>query len=158
MAAIFTGASLCGCGFTPLYASPGLSAGLSDVEVVVPQGRIAYLLGEDLEDALARSKGAAPAWRLDLDLAQTRSPRGLSLADVAERYELGLTVNYTLTSVATGKIVHTGQVNTQVSYDAANAPYAGIAARQDSQERAASDAARRIQIELATWLARHPGG
>jgi LPS-assembly lipoprotein len=45
-------------------------------------------------------------------------------------------------------------VVTQVSYDAADAPYAGISARQNSQERAASDAARRIEIQLAAWLSR----
>jgi LPS-assembly lipoprotein len=50
--------------------------------------------------------------------------------------------------------VHSGQVTSQVSYDAADAPYAGIAARQDTQEKVASDAARRIQVDLAAWLAR----
>ena len=147
-----------GCGFTPLYARPGVSSGLSAIQVVTPQGRVAYLLREDLDDALAHDKAAPPAWRLDITLVQTRSPKGLSLADVAERYDVGLTVKYTLTAVSDDKIAHSGQVTTQVSYDEANAPYAGIAARQDAQERVASDAARRIQIELAAWLARHPGG
>jgi LPS-assembly lipoprotein len=147
-----------GCGFTPLYASPGVSSGLSTIEVVAPQGRVAYLIREDLDDALAHNKTEPPTWRLEISLAQTRSPRGLSLTDVAERYDLGLTVKYTLTDVTTGKVAHSGQVSSQVSYDEANAPYAGIAARQDSQERVASDAARRIQIELAAWLARHPSG
>jgi LPS-assembly lipoprotein len=69
-------------------------------------------------------------------------------------------VNYTLTSVATGKVVHAGQVATEVFYDSVDEPYAGIAARQNTQERVASDAARRIQIELAAWMARsgRPGG
>jgi LPS-assembly lipoprotein len=57
--------------------------------------------------------------------------------------------------VATGKVVHTGQAASQVSYDAVDAPYAGIAARQDSQQRAASDAARRIRLDLAAWMASH---
>ena len=78
----------------------------------------------------------------------------LRLDDVAERYALTVTVDYTLTSVATGEKVHSGQVTSQVSYDAADAPYAGIAARQNTQEKVASDAARRIQVDLAAWLAR----
>jgi LPS-assembly lipoprotein len=40
-----------------------------------------------------------------------------------------------------------------VTYDSADQPYASIAAQQDSQERAATEVARRIQLELATWLA-----
>ncbi len=154
VAALGGAATLGGCGFTPLYASPTVASGLPAIHVVAPQGRVAYLLREDLDDVLAHDKNAAPAWRLEFTLEQTRDPRGLNVNDVAERYDVGLTVKYTLTSVATGKVALTGQVSTQVFYDAADAPYAGIAARQDAQERVASDAARRIQLDLAAWMAR----
>jgi LPS-assembly lipoprotein len=147
-----------GCGFTPMYATPGLSSGLATIQVVAPQGRIGYLLQQDLEDALAHDKTAPPTWRLNMTLVQTRTPRGLSLNDVAERYDVGVTVKYTLTNLTTGKVAYSGQVVSQVSYDEADSPYAGIAARQDAQNRDASDAARRIQIQLAAWLARHPAG
>ena len=146
---------LAGCGFTPLYATPGVSPGLSAIDVVAPQGRAAYLLREDLDDLLAHDKPAAAQWRLDLTTVQSRDPRGLRTDNVAERYELGLAVTYTLTDLATGKQVHAGEVRSQVSYDAADVPYAGIAARQDSQNRAAADAARRIHIDLAAWMARN---
>jgi LPS-assembly lipoprotein len=146
--------TLAGCGFTPLYATPGLSSGLSAVEVVAPQGRVAFLMRQDLDDVLGHDKAAAPQWRLDLIVTQARDPRGLRIDDVAERYAITITVDYALTSVTTGQKVHSGQVTSQVSYDAADAPYAGIAARQDTQEKVASDAARRIQVDLAAWLAR----
>lgn len=152
---------LSACGFTPLYATQssggGVGAGLSAIAVNAPQGRTAFLLRQDLDDALAREPDVPAVWRLDITVSETRDPRGLSVSDVAQRYDLDLKVGYTLTAVATGKIATTGEVVTSVSYDAANAPYAGIAARQDSQARAASDAARRIQIRLAAWMAGHPG-
>ena len=146
-------ASLAGCGFTPLYATPGLSKGLSSIEVQAPDGRVAYLIRESLDDDLARDKEAAPLWRLDFQVNQTRDPRGLTLNDYAQRYQVGLTVTYTLTNLSTGTVAHAGRVISEVSYDAANDPYAGIAARQDTQQRAASDAARKIEIELAAWMA-----
>jgi LPS-assembly lipoprotein len=149
--------NLGGCGFTPLYADPGVSPGLAAIEVRAPQGRVGFLLREDLDDALGHDKAAGPLWRLDMTVTQTRDPRGLSITDVAERYVLGVAVKYALTEIATGKVVHGGQVYSHVSYDAADAPYAGIAARQDSQERAASDAARRIQLDLAAWMAGRAG-
>ena len=145
---------LAACGFTPLYATPGLSKGLSAIEVVAPQGRVAFLMRQDLDDALGRDKASAPEWRLDINITQSRDPRGLRLDNVAERYAVTVTVDYTLTSVATGKAVHSGQVASQVSYDAADAPYAGIAARQNTQEKVASDAARRIEVDLAACMAR----
>ena len=147
-----------GCGFTPLYATPGVSSGLSAISINAPEGRVAFLVREDLDDALAHDKAAPPQWRLDFTDVQTRNPRGLRADNVAERYELGVTVKYTLVAIATGQPVHSGEVRSQVSYDAADAPYAGIAARQDSQSRAAADAARRIQIDLAAWMAHHPQG
>jgi LPS-assembly lipoprotein len=155
--ALVVAPALSGCGFTPLYASPTVASGLPTIQVVAPQGRVAYLLREDLDDALAHDKSAPPAWRLEFTVKQTRDPKGLNVNDVAERYEVGLTVNYTLTSVATGKVAHVGQISTEVLYDAEDAPYSGITARQDSQERVASDAARRIQLDLAAWLARYKG-
>jgi LPS-assembly lipoprotein len=146
---------LAGCGFTPLYATPGLSSGLSSIQVESPDGRVAYLIRESLDDDLARDKNAAPAWRLTFTVDQTRDPRGLTVNDYAQRYQVGLTISYTLTNLATGQVAHSGRVVSQVSYDAANDPYAGIAARQDSQQRAAADAARKIEIDLAAWMAQH---
>ncbi len=146
------GCGLAGCGFTPLYAQPGVGPGLSSIDVVATQGRVGYLLREDLDDALGRDRNANPAWRLTMTVAQTRSPRGLTINDVAERYVVAVTVQYELTDLASGKVVHSGQVNSHVSYDEAADPYAGIAARQDSQDRAASDAARQIQLDLAVWM------
>jgi LPS-assembly lipoprotein len=147
--------ALGGCGFTPLYGTPGLSKGLSSIEVQAPNGRVAYLVRDSLDDDLARNKEETPAYRLDFTVDQTRDPRGLTLNDYAQRYQVGITVDYTLTDLSTGQTVHHGRAVSDVSYDAANDPYAGIAARQNSQERAASDVARKIEIELAAWMAAH---
>jgi LPS-assembly lipoprotein len=146
--------SMAGCGFTPMYATPGVSRGLAGIEVAAPHGRVGYLLREDLDDALGRDKGAPAAYRLDLVLVQSRGPRGLTLSDVAEYYDVGLTVQYKLTSLATGKAVYAGKVSSQVSYDDSGQAYADISAAQDAQSRIASDVARRIQVELAAWMTR----
>jgi LPS-assembly lipoprotein len=147
--------ALAGCGFTPMYGTPGLSANLSSVQVVAPDGRVAYLVREDLDDAFGKNKDAAPRWRLDFTVVQVRDPRGLNLNNITERYQTDITVNYVLTNTANGAVAHRGEVTSAVSYDDANDPYAGIAAREDTQRRAASDAARRIETELAAWMASH---
>jgi LPS-assembly lipoprotein len=46
-----------------------------------------------------------------------------------------------------------GRVQVELTYDSADQPYAAISAQQDAQDRAAQEAARRIQLELAVWLA-----
>ena len=146
-----------GCGFQPLYAtSSDVTPGLTRIEVVAPDGRVGYLLREDLDDALGHDKGEAPAWRLVMQVNQSRNSRGLTVAGVAQRYELDLRVDYALTDLSTGQIQHTGSVVSSVSYDSADQPYAGIAARQDTQDRMASDAARKIELDLAAFMARRP--
>jgi LPS-assembly lipoprotein len=41
----------------------------------------------------------------------------------------------------------------ELTYDSADQPYASVVAQQDAQARAAQEAARRIQIELSSFLA-----
>jgi LPS-assembly lipoprotein len=151
-------AGLSGCGFTPLYATPGVSSGLSSIEVVAPDGRTGYLIREHLDDALAKNRGASPTWRMNLQLAEQRFPRGLRVDNVATRYEYVLTAYYSLTEVATGAQARKGKVRVQLTYDSADQPYASIAAQQDVADRAAEEAARRIQLELGAWLATRSKG
>jgi len=152
-----TGA-LGGCGFTPLYAQGGVAGGLTHIQVVAPQGRVGYLLREDLDDQLGHAKGDAPQYRLEMVLDQSRTPHGLTANATAQRYELDLTVTYTLIDVASGKVATTGAVTSDVSYDSTVQPYAGIAARQDTQDRLAADAAQKIEVRIAAWMAGHKAG
>jgi LPS-assembly lipoprotein len=157
-AALTLAPMLAGCGFTPLYAEQGAAAGLTHIDVVAPQGRVGYLLREDLDDDLGLAKGDKPIYRLEMVLDQTRQAHGLTANATAQRYELDMKITYTLTDLSTGKVAHSGEVISDVSYDSADQPYAGIAARQDTQDRLASDAAQKIETELAAWMASRPAG
>lgn len=142
-----------GCGFTPLYASPGVTPGLSSIQVAAPQGRVGYLLRESLDDAFGHNAAQTTAWRLDLAMDQSREPLGLRIDDVSRRYQVTLTVQYALVDSATGQIVHRGEASSFASYDVADQPYAAIAARQDVQQRAVDEVARRIRLDLAAFFA-----
>jgi LPS-assembly lipoprotein len=146
------------CGFTPMYAEPGVSSGLTHIQVVAPEGRIGYLLGESLDDDFGRAKGQAPHYKLEMVLTELRQAHGLNANDVAQRYEFDLKVVYTLTDLSTGKPVHTGTVFSNISYDSASQPYAGIAAAEDVQNRLASDAAQKVEVQVAAWMAGQRAG
>jgi LPS-assembly lipoprotein len=130
-----------------------VTGGLAAVEVVAPDGRTGYLIREYLDDALAKNRDIAPSYRMSLALSEQRYPRGLRVDNVATRYEYVLTAAYTLTALPSGAPAKTGNVRVQLTYDSADQPYASIAAQQDVADRAAEEAAKRIQIELAAWLA-----
>ena len=153
--AVLTAASvaLSGCGFTPLYAQQGVVSSLAAIDVVAPEGRTGFLIRESLDDAFAKNRGAPAAYRMNLTLAEARYPRGIRIDNVATRYEYVLTANYQLSSLPSGALAKRGVVRVELTYDSADQPYASIAAQQDAQQRAAVEAARRIQLELAAWLA-----
>lgn len=141
------------CGFTPLYARPGVEGGLSGIETIAAEGRGGYLLREQLDDALAHRQGTPAAYKLAFGVNETRFARGVRLDNVANRYELRMSVTWRLLDAKTGAEVHKGYTEASVTYDSADQPYAAIAAQQDGQERAAAEVARKIQLDLATWLA-----
>jgi len=152
---VLTAASvaLSGCGFTPLYAQQGVVPSLAAIDVVAPEGRTGFLIRESLDDAFAKNRGAPAAYRMNLALAEARYPRGIRIDNVATRYEYVLTATYQLASLPSGALAKRGVVRVELTYDSADQPYASIAAQQDAQQRAAVEAARRIQLELAAWLA-----
>lgn len=151
--ALALASGLAACGFTPMYAKPGVSSGLARIDVQTPNTRTGYLLRESLEDALAWDRTAAPAYRLRVDVTESRYPRGLRVDDTATRYELALSTSYVLTDVRTGAAVLQGARPVAVTYDAAEQPYAGIAAQEDGQARAADQAAELIRIDLMKFFA-----
>lgn len=145
--------ALSACGFTPLYGPQSVTKGLGAIEVVAPEGRAGYLLREKLEDALARDVNVLPSHRLVYSVKEQRYARGVRVDNVANRYELKLTANWQLKDAKTGQMTRSGTASAAVTYDSADQPYASIAAQQDSQERAAAEVARKIQLDLAAWLA-----
>lgn len=157
-AGLLSAVALAGCGFTPLYATPGVTGGLAGVAVDPPaHSRTGFLVGQHLDDELGRREGVAPTYRLALSVEEHRYPRGVRVNNVANRYEIALAVGYTLTEAATGRVLLTGSAPVNVSYDSADAPYAGVAAEQDGADRAAEQAAIRIRLDLSRWLARRTG-
>lgn len=147
------GLALAGCGFTPLYGEKGVVKGMAHIQVEVPQTRTGYLMRERLQDDLALKPGASPEYRLVIDINEARLARGLRPDSTADRYELRLRVSYTLTRVATGEVVLQRTSPVSVTADATAQPYAGIASQQDSEERAASEAAQIMTTEIARALA-----
>ena len=145
--------SLAACGFTPLYGPEMVTKGLGAIEVVAPEGRAGYLLREKLDDALARDVNVLPSYRLTYVVKETRYARGVRVDNVANRYELNYAVDWRLLDAKTGLVARAGSASAAVTYDSADQPYASIAAQQDSQERAAAEVARKIQLDLAAWLA-----
>ena len=146
------GASLlAGCGFTPLYGDATGSPALSRIAVSTQDDRLGYRLREQLEDALAWDRSAAPLYRLTTQVEQNRRSLGRRIDDTATRYELTVKATWTLTPAA-GGTPFSGTETVTTTYAAADQPYAAIAAQQDGEDRAAAELARLIRVDLMRAL------
>lgn len=143
--------ALSACGFTPMYAEPGVGSPLRRIAVTAQDDRLGYRLREQLEDALASDRSAAPLYRLTTRVEQDRRPLGRRIDDTATRYELTVKATWTLTPVAGGAPA-TGVETVTTTYAADDQPYAAIAAQQDGEERAAAELARLIRLDLMQAL------
>lgn len=143
---------LAGCGFTPLYGDTGASGSLSRIAVTTQDDRLGYRLREQLEDALGWDRGPAPLYRLETAVTQNRRPLGRRIDDTATRYELTVRGAWTLTPTSGGTPL-SGTQTVTTTYAAADQPYAAIAAQQDGEDRAASELARMIRLDLMRALA-----
>jgi len=148
--------ALAGCGFQPLYAERGgVASGLSGVAVSTGEGRPAYQLGLALRDSLGSWSGD-PRYLLETRIDMRRQAQSVTIADIATRYEIEMRVEYALYDADTRVELTSGRVSGNSSYDVPADPYGAIRAEQDSEQRAAEDAARLITTELARWLRENP--
>ena len=143
---------LSACGFQPLYAErTGLAETLSDIEVVTGDGRPAYQLGLALRDRLGGWSGNA-RYRLEANADMRRTAQSVTVADIATRYEVEMQVRYVLIDQRSGETIRRGSASGSAGFDVPRDPYAAIRAEQNSETRAAQQAAEAITNALALWL------
>jgi LPS-assembly lipoprotein len=162
-------AALAGGCFQPLYGEhsptggPVLRDQLSAIDVLqiaAPKGTDEARIAVEIRDALlydftGGGYSAPPTHRLKISIASTRVSIivdvNTSRPDV-ENY--GLNASYTLTEIATGKIVVTGSTLARVSYDIPGQEqrFARVRGLRDAELRAAKVIADNIRSRLASYF------
>jgi LPS-assembly lipoprotein len=168
LAALALAASLAGC-FQPLYGdrsldgNPTLRDSLSAVEILeipAPKATDEARLAVEIRNALifdftGGGYQAPPTHRLKINISSTRSAIivdiNTSRPDV-ENY--GLNATYSLTEIASGKVVVTGQTFARVSYDIPGQQQRFARARglRDAENRAAKAIADNVRSRLASYF------
>jgi LPS-assembly lipoprotein len=144
---------LAACGFTPMYARPGVDSGMARIALQTPQTRTGFLLREQLEDMLAIDVSAPPRYRLAIQLREDRKARGVIRNDTPNRYETTLVANYMLTEIGSGKVLLVKAAPVHITTDSTDQPYASVAAQKDAQVRAAYNMAQVIKTDVAAAFA-----
>jgi LPS-assembly lipoprotein len=168
-AALAAAGLLAAC-FQPLYgehsitgAGSSLRDQLSAVDVKqidaangTPEARIAVELRDKLLFNLTGGSSAAPpSHRLTVRLSSTRVSVIVDINSGRPDIEnYGLDAYFSLTEIATGKVVLTSQTSTRVSYDIPGSEqrFARVRALRDSENRAAGVVADQIRSRLASYF------
>ena len=167
-AALALAALAAGC-FQPLYGERSLTGGpvlrdqLSAVDILqidAPKGTAESRMAVEIRNALlfdfnGGGVAASPTHRLKVAMSTTRASIivdvDTSRPDI-ENY--GINATYSLTEIATGKIVVTGQTFARVSYDIPGQQqrFARSRGLRDAQDRAAKVIASNITSRLASYF------
>jgi LPS-assembly lipoprotein len=152
--------ALSGCGFHPLYGRIGEDPQAQEIFASIyvepiEQERIGYDLRNDLMDLLrASNRTTGTAYRLHVDVTETREGVALQNDATITRYDILFTAKYELTD-AKLKSVLKGTESTLESFDVAQSPYSSLTGQESSEKRAAQDIAEHIRIDLGVHFA-HP--
>jgi LPS-assembly lipoprotein len=168
IAVLVLAASLAGC-FQPLYGdrapdgSPSLRDALSSVDIqqiAAPKATAEERLAVEIRNALifdftGGHALASPTHRLKIAISSTRTSVivdiNTSRPDV-ENY--GINASYSLTEVASGRVVVTGQTFARVSSDTPGQQqrFARVRGLRDAESRAAKVIAENIRSRLASYF------
>jgi LPS-assembly lipoprotein len=156
--------------FQPLYGEhsiTGTGSNLHDQlsavdvkQIDAPNGTPEARIGVELRDKLlfnltGGSSAAPPTHRLTVRLSSTRISVIVDINSGRPDLEnYGLDASFSLTEIATGKVVLTSQTSTRVSYDIPGSEqrFARVRALRDSENRAAGVVADQIRTRLASYF------
>ncbi|MCI2400176.1 LPS assembly lipoprotein LptE [Aliiroseovarius subalbicans] len=131
------------CGFTPVYGPGGGAQTLPGaIAITAPDDRDSYELVKRLEERLGRQDGAR--YTLDYQITTREEGVGVTPDQEIKRVQVRGAVTYSVTELATGKVVDKGSVSTFTSYSAE-----GSTVSTSSTER---DAHRRLMVALADLM------
>jgi LPS-assembly lipoprotein len=167
-AALAIAALTAGC-FQPLYGERTVGGGsilrdqLAAVDVLqisAPKGTDDERLAVEIRNAIlfdftGGGSEAPPVHRLKISMATTRTAIIVDKNTGRPDYEdYGITATYSLTEIATGKTVVTGQTFSRVTYDIPGQQqrYARLRGLRDAESRAAKVIAENIRARLSSYF------
>lgn len=147
---------LAGCGFSPMYARDSAAvAELAAVSVDPIEERIGQILRNELIDRLTpRGDPPSPRYHLNITITESRAALAVQSDTNITRFNLRLTVEFSLVDVATGEELYHDTTVAIGSYNAVQSDFATLVAEQDSTRRAARKAGEDIHTLLRVYFSR----
>ena len=149
--------ALAGCGFTPLHSTGGAATSLADIDIALNKGssvvdnQAGFFVLQRVRDRIGTASDASP-YRLEITPRYRRRRLGLTSGDVASRYDITVTANWTLVDAKTGTKLERGSTESTVSFGAPDGPFGVITADNVGVEQTAKETADKLIIDLARYF------
>lgn len=156
--ALVLSGGLAGCGFSPMHGTSGATAPLANVDVQVEKGsdvidnQAGFFVSQRLRDRIGGPSAAAP-YVLKITPRYSRRRLGLTVGDVASRYDVTVTAVWDLQDRKTGKSLKKGRSLSIVTFGAPEGPYGVITADNVGVEQSAKETADKVIVQLARYFA-----
>jgi LPS-assembly lipoprotein len=149
---------LAACGYTPIYGERGeLPRGaqtqLANVQVLPIEERVGQMLRNVLLDQMnPGGMSAKPLYRLTVRLTEQSQELSVQKTQFATHANLTLLATYTLTRIADGHPVYSGNSTMISSYNIVDQPYATLAAEADARARAVRELGEDITQRVGAYF------
>ena len=149
--------ALSACGLQPLYGggsgSP-VAATLRSVEVAPIEGQAGWLVHNRLKERLGDPRGAAPIYRLEVELDDNITGFGIRGDRAVTRERRTLRARYRLVDLSGGGVVLDATAGSDAGIDVVSSEYATVAAEQTAVERLSEVLADQVVARLGLFAAR----
>ena len=148
---------LTGCQLQPLYAGGSggqVATTLSSVSVAPIQGRVGWLVHNELKERLAAAESGEARYRLDVELDDNITGLGIRGDRAVTRERRSLRARYRLVDLGTGQVVLDATAGSDAGIDVVSSEYATVAAEQTAAERLSEVVADQIVSRLGLFAAR----
>lgn len=149
--------ALSACTLRPLYAggsSGHVARSLEAVQVAPIDGQAGWLVRTALEDRLGDGHGAAPRYRLEVELDDDITGYGIRADNSVTRERRTLRARYRLVETERGTVVLDATAGSDAGVDVVSSEYATVAAEQTALERLSVEVAEQIVSRIALYASR----
>ncbi|MCE3233010.1 MAG: hypothetical protein K0R98_1267 [Rickettsiaceae bacterium] len=153
--------ALSSCGFTPVYKQTVDSTGavatdeFAAVEIIAPHNLYGQAFATNLSDLLNPSSKTVPIkYRLTTEVDKSESGLTIEQDRTTSRYKVTVMVKYTLTDVATGKVIDQGRIRRDGGYDRVESDYATYVSADDTAKRIIKELAADAKLKIISIIRR----
>jgi LPS-assembly lipoprotein len=158
--ALSLGAALAGCGgggFTPLHGPTASGASMNERFAAVDFATIPGRVGQRIRNELVFEKTstgatAAPAYRLEVKVVDSVATTLVKINGDSQGQIYQLEASYRLVDLKTNKAVFEGRSLARAGFERFESIYSNVRAREDSENRAATNIAVDIRTRLSAYL------